>query len=210
MKFYALIKPHLTPLNIFNGIIMSIVVVSGAILFMVMVGMISFPRQETKQEWFEINAQILNACFTLTALMVQPQRFLLFLWTVKWVYSNGVKKREYARMIEETIPAVKLYQSSNSETTLPSPVELDPELPLPSDDHTPVWKWYTILALLNGQCIFQYPITYVQWAWIGKALERPAWVIAVFLPLSFLSGAISGIWPMLIERNRKKKLKLIN
>jgi hypothetical protein len=202
MSILAKIKPHLTPLNIFNGVILLVVIISGAILFMVMVGMIRFEVEETKQAWFEANAQILNACFTITALMTQPQRFLLFLWTIKWNRAQGSKKREFARMIEETVPAIILHPTPTTDTSLDT-IEQGPELVL-TNQETPHWKWYTILALLNGQCIFQYPITYVQWAWIGKALERPQWVIAVFLPLSFLCGAIGGIWPMLIERKRNK------
>jgi hypothetical protein len=193
------------------AVIMVVVVVSGAILFMVMVGMIRFELEQTKQDWFEINAQILNACFTITALMNQPQRFLLFWWTIKWYQSHGARKRDFARMIEESVPAIVLYQTQGSESTIGAPpADQMPDIEKPTiatSEITPTWKWYCILALLNGQCIFQYPITYVQWAWIGRATERPAWVIAVFLPLSFLCGAISGVWPMLIERKRKQTTK---
>jgi hypothetical protein len=70
---------------------------------------------------------------------------------------------------------------------------------------TPVWKWYTLLALLNLNCIFQYPITIVMWGYAANYKARVAWVVPVFLPLSFFAGAISGIWPILMDRNLKKK-----
>jgi hypothetical protein len=69
---------------------------------------------------------------------------------------------------------------------------------------TPAWKWYCILALLNCQCIFQYPITYAMWAWIGYADQRPAWIVGTFLPLSFLCGVVSGVWPSLIAAKRRQ------
>jgi hypothetical protein len=78
----------------------------------------------------------------------------------------------------------------------------------PQKIYTPTWKWMVILAMLNGQCFFQYPITVVQWMYIGRATERPAVVIAVCLPISFLCGAIGGVWPVLLARDRKKSLNV--
>ncbi|KAJ3319353.1 hypothetical protein HDV06_006380 [Boothiomyces sp. JEL0866] len=206
-KLIEMIKPHLTPLVIFNLFLLFIIVVSGAILFMLIVNWIRLPTDDDKQTWFEVNSQILNACFTITAVMTQPARFMLFLWTCRWAFSQGQKKREYARMIHEVMPDIFL-------KGLNTPTETDEVVIQVTDSNdgitnqnvesTPTWKWYWILFCLNGQCIFQYPITFVQWAWIGRASERPALVIAVFLPLSFLCGAIGGIWPMLITMKRKK------
>ncbi|CAN6467168.1 unnamed protein product [Victoria cruziana] len=62
------------------------VAVSGAILFMVMTGMLnrSLRKKSQRDAWFEVNNQILNALFTLMCLYQHPKRFyhlaLLFRW----------------------------------------------------------------------------------------------------------------------------------
>jgi Protein of unknown function (DUF2985) len=78
----ALVK-LLTPLTIFNISLLIIIIISGAILFMVMVGMIQKDADE-KAGWFEVNAQILNACFTITAIMTQPMRIKMVWWTFRY------------------------------------------------------------------------------------------------------------------------------
>merc|ERR1719354_484689 len=216
----------LTPLVIFNLFLLFIIIVSGAILFMVIVGMIQFDDPAVKDHWFEVNGQILNACFTITAVMTQPIRFELFLWTVSW-YRAGDKatKENYANKVKNEMPDINLHRSiakpgsisqdiaiisSNTDTTNTSadPGDLvsssDTDLKskgrtsLSSSEFTPTWKWCLILFYLNFQCIFQYPITVVQWMYIGIPEQRPDWVIGVFLPLSFLCGALGGIWPLLL------------
>jgi hypothetical protein len=215
---YCNIKSHLNTMNIINAFIMLVVVVSGAILFMVMVGMISFELEQTKENWFEINAQILCACFTITALLTHPQRFLLLIWTFKWNSKDGSQKREFARMIEESVPGIVLYNREFSESTaFEIPLHGTPEdsrdpspEPIKVEDgerklvkQTPAWKWYIILALLHGQCFFQYPITFAHWMWFMRPKERPVYLVAVFLPLSFACGTIGGIWPILMKQKSK-------
>ncbi|XP_078436200.1 uncharacterized protein LOC144706968 [Wolffia australiana] len=53
------------------------VAVSGAILFMVMTGMLNaaLPKKSQRDIWFEVNNQILNALFTLMCLYQHPRRF---------------------------------------------------------------------------------------------------------------------------------------
>ncbi|XP_050210864.1 uncharacterized protein LOC126661118 [Mercurialis annua] len=53
------------------------VAVSGAILFMVMIGMLNgvLPKKSQRNAWFEVNNQILNALFTLMCLYQHPKRF---------------------------------------------------------------------------------------------------------------------------------------
>eukprot|EP01124_Arcella_intermedia_P032118 TRINITY_DN7427_c0_g1_i1.p1 TRINITY_DN7427_c0_g1~~TRINITY_DN7427_c0_g1_i1.p1 ORF type:complete len:213 (-),score=38.89 TRINITY_DN7427_c0_g1_i1:55-693(-) len=54
-------------------------------------------------------------------------------------------------------------------------------------------KLWVISIILNLNCIFQYPMAVVMWAWIGKSSIRPGWVIFVFLPLSFLCAILGGV-----------------
>ena len=83
---------------------------------------------------------------------------------------------------------------------------LDPQKPTNPLDATPPKTWLSILLLLNLNCIFQYPIAIAMWMYIGQAYARPPWIIGLFLPLSFLCGFASGLWPALHGSARKKRM----
>lgn len=90
-----------------------VVAVSGAILFLVMTGMLNkaIPKKSERNAWFEVNNQILNALFTLMCLYQHPKRFyhlvLLCRWrpedisTLRKIYcKNGTyKPHEWAHMM---------------------------------------------------------------------------------------------------------------
>ncbi|KAJ7527596.1 hypothetical protein O6H91_16G062300 [Diphasiastrum complanatum] len=89
------------------------VVVSGGLLFMVMVGMLNsaVPNKKDRNAWFEVNNQIINALFTLMCLYVHPLRFMhlyrLYTWqppdiiALRKVYcKDGTRKpHEWAHMM---------------------------------------------------------------------------------------------------------------
>lgn len=100
----------------FNAVLLlwiSCVAISGAILFLVMTGMLNslLPKKSQRNAWFEVNNQILNALFTLMSLYQHPKRFhhlvLLCRWrlkdvsTLRKVYckSGTVKPRERIHMM---------------------------------------------------------------------------------------------------------------
>lgn len=74
------------PLNMVLFVWIACVGISGAILFLVMTGILNgaLPEKSQRDTWFEINNQILNALFTLMCLYQHPKRFhhlaLLFRW----------------------------------------------------------------------------------------------------------------------------------
>lgn len=71
------------------------VAVSGAILFMVMVGMLNgaLPRKKDRDAWFEVNNQILNALFTLMCLYLHPSRFYHSFLLYRWEPRDVIKMR---------------------------------------------------------------------------------------------------------------------
>ncbi|KAJ3361902.1 hypothetical protein HDU91_003689 [Kappamyces sp. JEL0680] len=108
----------------------------------------------------------------------------------------------------ELVRPASVPESDTTPLETSSSVRTSGAFPLVTDTRNPhvptaAWRWYAILALLNCQCLFQYPITYAMWAYLGKADQRPAWIVGVFLPLSFLCGVISGVWPGLISKKRR-------
>ena len=51
----------ITPIMVMNITLLLAIIVSGAILFMCLVGIITFTNVDTKAQWIEMNSQILNA-----------------------------------------------------------------------------------------------------------------------------------------------------
>lgn len=74
------------PLNMSLLLWISCVVVSGAILFLVMTGMLNgvLPNKAQRNEWFEVNNQIINALFTLMCLYQHPKRFHHLFLLCRW------------------------------------------------------------------------------------------------------------------------------
>ncbi|XAR68745.1 hypothetical protein NMG60_11000103 [Bertholletia excelsa] len=74
------------PLNMALLLWISCVAVSGAILFMVMTGMLNrvLPKKSQRNVWFEVNNQILNALFTLLCLYQHPKRFHHLVLLCRW------------------------------------------------------------------------------------------------------------------------------
>ncbi|CAO2825756.1 unnamed protein product [Amaranthus hypochondriacus] len=101
------------PMNLALFVWITCVAVSGAILFLVMTGMLNsaLPKKSQRNAWFEVNNQILNALFTLMCLYQHPQRFyhlaLLLRWNPKDISKlrkiyckNGTyKPHEWAHML---------------------------------------------------------------------------------------------------------------
>lgn len=84
------------PVNLALFVWIVIVAISGAILFMVMTGMLShaIPRKSQRDTWFEVNNQILNALFTLMCLYQHPKRIYHFSLLIRWRPEDVLKLRK--------------------------------------------------------------------------------------------------------------------
>ncbi|KAL4308497.1 hypothetical protein GQ457_01G043930 [Hibiscus cannabinus] len=101
------------PINMALFVWILCVAISGAILFLVMTGMLNkeLPKKSQRDAWFEVNNQILNALFTLMCLYHHPKRFYHLVLLCRWkpedvsrlrkVYcKNGTyKPHEWAHMM---------------------------------------------------------------------------------------------------------------
>ncbi|KAG4393210.1 hypothetical protein GLYMA_03G041200v4 [Glycine max] len=74
------------PLNMAILLWITCVAVSGAILFLVMTGMLNkiLNKQSQRNSWFEVNNQFLNALFTLMCLYQHPKRFHHLVLLCRW------------------------------------------------------------------------------------------------------------------------------
>ncbi|KAK1415439.1 hypothetical protein QVD17_31220 [Tagetes erecta] len=84
------------PMNMVLLIWILCVTVSGAILFLVMTGMLNnaLPKKYQREAWFEVNNQILNALFTLICLYHHPRRIYHLVLLLRWRPKDVHKLRE--------------------------------------------------------------------------------------------------------------------
>ena len=84
------------PFNVVLLLWLLVVVVSGAILFMVMVGMLNkaLPKKSDRDTWFEVTNQILNGLFTAAALYNHPRRCLHLYYLIRYNPQDIIKLRE--------------------------------------------------------------------------------------------------------------------
>ncbi|KAH6792711.1 PLAC8 family protein [Perilla frutescens var. hirtella] len=84
------------PMNMALFIWIVCVAVSGAILFMVMTGMLNhaLPKKSARDAWFEVNNQILNALFTLMCLYQHPKRIYHLALLLRWRQEDVLKLRK--------------------------------------------------------------------------------------------------------------------
>lgn len=84
------------PMNMALFVWIAIVAVSGAILFLVMTGMLNraLPSKSQRDTWFEVNNQILNALFTLMCLYQHPQRIYNFVLLCRWEQKDILRLRK--------------------------------------------------------------------------------------------------------------------
>lgn len=84
------------PMNMALLVWVLCVTVSGAILFLVMTGMLNnaIPKKSQRDTWFEVNNQILNALFTLMCLYQHPKRFYHLVLLCRWRNDDILKLRK--------------------------------------------------------------------------------------------------------------------
>ncbi|KAK1312824.1 hypothetical protein QJS10_CPA07g01231 [Acorus calamus] len=84
------------PINMALLIWIICVAVCGALLFLVMTGMLNnaLPKKSQRDAWFEVNNQILNALFTLMCLYQHPKRFHNLVLLLGWRPDDILKLRK--------------------------------------------------------------------------------------------------------------------
>jgi Cys-rich protein (TIGR01571 family) len=88
------------PMNMALFVWIACVAVSGAILFLVMTGMLNhaLPKKSQRDAWFEVNNQILNALFTLMCLYQHPKRIYNFVLLCRWEQKDILRlRKEYCK-----------------------------------------------------------------------------------------------------------------
>ncbi|RKO87911.1 hypothetical protein BDK51DRAFT_45165 [Blyttiomyces helicus] len=180
-----------------------IIVVSGAILFMALVGMIKWQNDDIKKQWIEDSSQVLNACFTLNALLLAPGRTLTLHRTIQLARARGWRTGPSEGWTADAIKRARVLEADNKPW-----LHLVPTRPsgavIPDYEITPWRKWVAITLYNNANGWFQIPMAVAMYVWINDFNNRPPYIVGASLPLSFICGAIAGIWPSLIWKKVKK------
>ncbi|KDO24957.1 hypothetical protein SPRG_09601 [Saprolegnia parasitica CBS 223.65] len=156
------------------GLLLLVIVVSGAVLVLAFMGL--GVSAHTKDVIIEVCSQILNGCFTLSAIATHPMRFYMLLLVLS--------RREGSHAtIQSWFPSLPI--AFNSKAHSHAVV-------------VPISSILGVLVVLNLNCFFQYPLTAVMWAYNYRV--RPVWVIATCLPLSFVCAIIAGVWQLKLSR----------
>ncbi|KAG1710554.1 hypothetical protein DVH05_013280 [Phytophthora capsici] len=189
----------------YNVFLYGLIVVSGAILFMVMVGMVHVGDKNAKDDWIEVNSQILNGVFTWMAFTNHP--FFLYR-LVKTIQVLGIRRWNWVSPLPKRIQAAR-YLSRHFPLVFVDTVQVQEHKLEGADAQDEDGEVYLLteheetetveeinycrgdaenlrntFVMLNWNCLFQYPITAVMWVYNSDT--RPGFVIGVFLPLSFL------------------------
>ncbi|KAE9042976.1 hypothetical protein PR003_g3261 [Phytophthora rubi] len=195
----------------YNVALYAAIVVSGAILFMVMVGMVTVGGgdKHVKDQWIEVNSQILNGVFTWMAITNHPFFLYRLIRTLQvlgirrwdWVAPMATRSRA-ARYLSRHFPlvfvdtvAIPDHKVEAQDVALTTGAD-DSDVYLLADSEeaeqvddiafvrSDAENLRNTFVMLNWNCLFQYPITAVMWAYDSDT--RPGFVIGVFLPLSFI------------------------
>lgn len=107
--FRESVWPHLTPLVVLNILILLTIIVSGAALFMALVGMLHFSSSESLALFVEINSQILNALFTYNAFVSHPG-YTIAVWHT-WKYWKATKSQDKAIIHSSAVSINKIFNA---------------------------------------------------------------------------------------------------
>lgn len=186
------------------------IVVSGAIAFFIMVGAVPFSSDIEKNIWLEVNFQLLNAIFTLGALLDAPKRFR-GLWLALAFRAKQRKLRHLElsclgksdqaetvrRQLEEILERV-LHLSAWVE---PTSTQLAGSQKVLKVDIGPfLWVW----GLLNVSTVAQAVVTYTMWAY-HPIESRPSLPIAIALPISFGTSLGPTFYSLYAQRRHQRR-----
>ncbi|KAI3661728.1 hypothetical protein MP638_002980 [Amoeboaphelidium occidentale] len=211
-----------------------VIIVSGAICFFILIGAVTFPTEEEKKIWLEVNFQLLNAIFTLACLVDQPFRLTgIFMVSrivslqnrLKRSQSSGTqvdKEDKRLKRLEEHFDSFRTefpWYVPESLEHLDRP-EVSPDGAQTSDDIPPALDEIGEIDmhdLINANMTpFLLAMISFNVSTIGQALccvgmwgfydstTRPPYYIAIGLPLSFVTS-FAGMIFMAREKVKRKR-----
>lgn len=210
---HAFWKFFITPTGFFMTIYGLNVVAWGAMLFFLLLhaapamdhpdngGAIGSPRRV----WIEIDSQILNALFCLTAWGLAPWRFRDLFWLGQWrlARDRSTSRRAIHRLAARNaswfrLREIDMDESDNVGAELVRKSTFSGIMAPP----TTSWKMDFVVWMFVLNTLFQVGMAFFMWHW--GYVERPSWGVGVFIGLGCAVSLAAGV--MCWWEGRKIKL----
>jgi len=170
------------------------------------------------KKWIEIDSQILNAMFCVTAFGLIPWRFRDLSWLLLWRFGSSTRSEAALRQLAEVHSGWFRLGSQGEVGFGLNDVE-NPAMPLssaqkmerpPSGKRAPLtasWKLDYVIWLFVWNTFFQAILCGFMWGYDRR--KRPAWGVYVFLCLGMASSAAAGLM-MFFEGRKVSKIEKLS
>ncbi|KAF0776272.1 hypothetical protein AaE_000029 [Aphanomyces astaci] len=169
-----------------------VIVVLGAsgLLLVIASGVVNFLPSTDRALYIELCLQSVNLVLTVAAVATQVPRIRTFVHVSRYLATStfdqeqGDGDQQRAEAIRAAFPAlvVEFHDQTN-----------------PSGVNIPLRKLWFLLALLNAQCMFQYPTAIV--LWFVASPNRPYVLVATCVALSAFCSIVAFVWESRLVRH---------
>ncbi|KAH7070993.1 hypothetical protein FB567DRAFT_213068 [Paraphoma chrysanthemicola] len=146
--------------------------------------------------WLEIDSQILNALFCVTAFGLAPWRFRDLYWMIKVRHFHD--KPAMRRLTQQNKawfrPAPEYEDAEDEKTSTTFTGERAPP--------TALWKLVFVVDMMVLNTAFQVVLCYYMWAY--NRFDRPTWATGTFIALGCGVSALAGLMSWWEGRKVKK------
>lgn len=146
--------------------------------------------------WIEIDSQILNALFCLTAWGLAPWRFRDLWWLCTWRYGWNAEKSKKAirRLAARNVSWFRLRECDmldQKEGGVNAALVRQDTFSGERAPSTAAWKMDFVVWMMVLNTIFQVGMAFMMWHW--DYIDRPTWGAGLFIGLGCAVSMASGI-----------------
>lgn len=146
--------------------------------------------------WIEIDSQILNALFCLTAWGLAPWRFRDLWWLCVWRFGRNAdkSKRAIRRLAARNVSWFRLHESElmeKGEESVNAALVRRETFSGRRAPATAPWKMDFVVWMMVLNSLFQVGMAFMMWHW--NRIDRPAWGAGLFIGLGCGVSMFSGV-----------------
>lgn len=154
--------------------------------------------------WLEIDSQILNALFCLTAWGLAPWRFRDFYWVCVWRFSRNDARSKAAirRLAARNESWFRMRDSDYEENTVDEAMHRKQTFSGLVAPPTATWKIDFVVIMMVLNSVLQVGMAFFMWHW--NRIDRPGWGTGTFIGLGCAVSMFAGIMSWWEGRKVKK------
>ncbi|GAB7355813.1 hypothetical protein MBLNU459_g6486t1 [Dothideomycetes sp. NU459] len=143
--------------------------------------------------WLEIDSQILNALFCLTAWGLAPWRFRDFYWVCVWRFSRNAHRSKAAirRLAARNSSWFRMRDSDYEEGTVDEALHREQTFSGVVAPPTKTWKMDFVVIMMVSNSLLQVGMAFFMWHW--NRIDRPGWGTGTFIGLGCAVSLFAGI-----------------